>query len=337
MIKNIFEETISLCSIASPTGYTGRAADYIMKRLNEFAIKSEKTNKGSVTALLGGQGDPLIISAHIDTLGAMVRSVKSNGRLRITKIGGFPEYFLEGVNCTIYSRRLNREFSGTFQAINPAVHVNNKLREEKRDDTNLEVVIDAKTFSEEETKDLGISPGDFISIDPNIVETKTGFIKSRHLDDKAGAAILLELAGTIDKDRLKRKVYLFFSNYEETGHGSAAALPDDAVEILAVDMGAVGDDLETDEFKVAICAKDSSGPYNYEVTTELIRLADKNQLNYAVAIYPFYSSDASAAMFAGANLKHGLIGPGVSASHGYERIHKEGMEATYKLIEAYIT
>jgi putative aminopeptidase FrvX len=141
----------------------------------------------------------------------------------------------------------------------------------------------------------------------------------------------------VDRTKLKRKVYLFFSNYEETGHGSAAALPPDAVEILAVDMGAVGDDLETDEYKVSICTKDSSGPYDYEVTTELIRLAEKKQLNYAAAIYPFYSSDASAAIFAGADLKHGLIGPGVSASHGYERIHKEGMLATFELLRSYIS
>jgi len=337
MINNIFEETISLCNIPSPTGYTDAASDYIVDILSNLGIQSEKTNKGSVKALLGGRGKPLILSAHIDTLGAMVRSVKDNGRLRITKIGGYPEYFLEGVNCTVHSRKLNKEFSGTFQAINPAVHVNNKLPEEKRDDTNLEVVLDEKIFSYSETLELGIGPGDFISIDPNVVETESGFIKSRHLDDKAGVAILLEIARTIETEKLKRKVYLFFSNYEETGHGSAAALPEDAVEILAIDMGAVGDDLDTNEFKVAICAKDSSGPYNYEVTTELIGLANDNNLNYAVAVYPFYSSDASAAIFAGADLKHGLIGPGVSASHGYERIHKEGLEATFKLIKLYIT
>lgn len=337
MVKNIFKETVNLCNIPSPTGFTKEAGDYILRKLKDYSCEAELTNKGSVLAQLGGEGDPLILSAHIDTLGAMVRAVKSNGRLRITKIGSYPEYFLEGVNCIIYSRRLDKSFSGTFQALSPAVHVNKQLGEEKRNDANLEVVLDEKTFSNDETVNLGIGPGDFISIDPHVVETGSGFIKSRHLDDKAGVAILLELAKTIDPVKLKRKVYLYFSNYEETGHGSAAALPEDAIEILAVDMGAVGDDLETDEYKVSICAKDSSGPYNYEVTTELIRLANVNQLNYAVAIYPFYSSDASAAVFAGADMKHGLIGPGVSASHGYERVHSEGIEATYKLIKAYIT
>lgn len=336
MLQNILKEIVNLCEIPSPTGFTKNVSDYILSKLVEFSCTVELTNKGSVIAHLGGDGDPLILSAHMDTLGAMVRTVKSNGRLRITKIGGYPEYFLEGVNCTVHSRRFNKSFSGTFQALSPAVHVNKQLGEEKRTDENLEVVLDEKTFSDEETVHLGIGPGDFISIDPNVVETRSGFIKSRHLDDKAGVALLLELARTIEPKKLKRKVYLFFSNYEETGHGSAAALPEDAVEILAVDMGAVGDDLETDEYKVAICAKDSSGPYNYEVTTELIKLANENQLNYAVAIYPFYSSDASAAIFAGADLKHGLIGPGVSASHGYERIHSEGIDATYKLLELYI-
>jgi len=335
-MSKLFTETKNLCNIPSPTGFTANAANYIMKKLSEYKYSAQLTNKGSVLIELGGDGNPLILSAHIDTLGAMVRSVKPNGRLRISKIGGYPEYFLEGVNCVIHSRRLNREYSGTFQAVNPAVHVNKKLGEEKRDDSNLEIVIDEKVFCADETYDLGISPGDFISIDPCTTETESGFLKSRHLDDKAGAAILLEIARTLEPEKLNRKVYLLFSNYEETGHGSAAALPEDAIEILAVDMGAVGDDLGTDEYKVSICAKDSSGPYNYDVTTALINFAEREKLNYAVDIYPFYSSDASAAIFAGANLKHGLIGPGVSASHGYERVHKEGMDATLKLIEAYI-
>lgn len=337
MIKNIFDETVALCRIDSPTGFTIHASDYILKKLKGFNLSAVRTVKGSIIADLGGEGEPLILSAHIDTLGAMVRSVKGNGRLRITKIGGYPEYFLEGVNCTIHSRKLNKTYSGTFQAVSPAVHVNKQLGEEKRNDENLEVVIDEKTFTEEETLNLGIGPGDFIGIDPNTIVTESGFIKSRHLDDKAGAALLLEIARTVKTENLKRKVYLFFSNYEETGHGSAAALPEDAVEILAVDMGAVGDDLKTDEFKVSICAKDSSGPYNYEMTTKLINLAENNSLNYAVDIYPFYSSDASAAIFAGANLRHALIGPGVSASHGYERLHKDGVEAAFKLIKAFIT
>ncbi|MCP4131548.1 MAG: M42 family metallopeptidase [bacterium] len=321
--------------MASPTGYTTKAAGYVTDALKKYSCKVTTTTKGSVIAEIGGVGNPVILSAHIDTLGAMVRSIKGNGRLRITKIGGYPEYFLEGVNCTIHCRN-GKEYIGTFQAVNSAVHVNKELNNEKRDDTNLEVVIDEKTFSSDDTKGLGINAGDFISIDPGTIETESGFIKSRHLDDKAGAAILLELARSLDREKLNRKVYLFFSNYEETGHGSAAGLPEDANEILAVDMGAVGDDLETDEFKVSICAKDSSGPYNYEVTTDLINLAKKEGLNYAVAIYPFYSSDASAAIYAGANLKHGLVGPGVSASHGYERIHKGGMEASYKLICSYL-
>lgn len=337
MINHIFNETKSLCEIASPTGYTADITDYILEKLKKINHRAVKTTKGSVLVELGGKGNPLILSAHIDTLGAMVRSVKSNGRLRITKIGGYPESFLQGVNCTIHSRLENKKYSGTFQAINPSVHVNKQVGEEIRNDTNLEVVIDEKTFSDEDTLKLGINPGDIISIDPVIKETESGFLKSRHLDDKAGAAILLAVAKKADELSLNRKVYLFFSNYEETGHGSAAALPTDAIEILAVDMGAVGDDLGTDEHKVSICAKDSSGPYDYEVTTRLIRLAKEKGLNYSVDIYPFYSSDASAAIYAGADLKHALIGPGVSASHGYERVHKEGMEATYELIKAYIS
>jgi len=337
MIEKVMGDTLNLCGIPSPTGYTEEAALYIENRLSESSVPFLRTVKGSVLAELGGTGNPLILSAHIDTLGAMVRSVKANGRLRITKIGSYPESNLTGVNCLIHSRLSGKKYSGTFQATEPAVHVNSKLGDEKRDDTNIELVIDEKVLGCDDIERLQIRPGDFISIDSGTVKTDSGFIKSRHLDDKAGAALLLNLAETLDSAKLNRKVYLFFSNYEETGHGSAAALPEDAEEILAIDMGAVGDDLGTNEYKVSICAKDSSGPYNNEVTTKLVKIAEELDLNYAVDIYPFYTSDASAALRAGANLRHGLIGPGVSASHGYERVHKEGLTETFRLIEAYIT
>ena len=217
MIKKVMDHTVNLCNIASPTGFTEKAARYIEKSLKNTGFIPERTIKGSVLTCLGGSGEPLILSAHIDTLGAMVRAVKPNGRLRITKIGGYPEVNLQGVNCTVHSRKTGEKTSGTFQAIEPAVHINNKLGDEKRDDANLEVVLDSIVHCDKDVRNLNIGPGDFISIDPGTVETDTGFIKSRHLDDKAGAALLLGLAEKIQEKQLNRKVYLFFSNYEETG------------------------------------------------------------------------------------------------------------------------
>jgi len=302
-----------------------------------MGFKPEYSRKRSVIVDIGGEGDAIVLAAHVDTLGAMVRALKSNGRLRLTKIGGYLGNNIEAENCIIHTR-FGQTFSGTIQMSEPAAHVNKELEKDKRDDKNLEVVIDEKVSNEKEVEKLGISAGDFISFDPRTVITRSGFIKSRHLDDKASVGTLMSLAQMVaDKEfELKRKVYLLFTTYEEVGHGGSSGIPKDAVEMISVDMGAVGDDLKTNEYKISICAKDSGGPYDYDVTTKLITLAKDNKLNYAVDIYPFYGSDVEATLYAGYDIKHALIGPGVAASHGYERTHKEGLENTLKLLVLYL-
>ncbi len=327
-----------LCNIPSPSGFTKEAEKYLIKKLTGFGYKPVQTKKNSVVVDLGGKGKPICFAAHIDTLGAMVRAIKPNGRLRITKIGGYPENYIETENCIIHTRT-GKEFTGTFQISNPSLHVNREAGTQKRDDTTLEVFIDEKVKKKEDVEKLGISPGDFISFDSRTRITKTGFIKSRHLDDKASAGILLALAESIknEKLKLKRKVYLVFTVYEEVGHGGAAGIPLDIDEMISVDMGAVGDDLSTDEFKVSICAKDSNGPYDYDLTNTLIKIAKAKKLNYAVDIYPFYGSDVDVTLSAGYDIKHGLIGPGVFASHGYERTHTEALINTYLLIKYFIS
>jgi len=327
----------TLCKIPSPSGFTKKATDYLIDQFVEMGFKPISTRKNSVLVEIGGKGYPLVLAAHVDTLGAMVRGLKSNGRLRITKIGGYPENNIEGENCIIHTR-FGKKYSGTIQMNNPAVHVNKELGKTERSDKNIEVVIDEKVSKKEEVEKLGISAGDFITFDPRTIITESGFIKSRHLDDKASAGILLCLAKLVTDGliQLNRKVYLLFTTYEEVGHGGASGIPDDVVEMISVDMGAVGDDLGTDEHKVSICAKDSGGPYDYDVTTKLIELAKDGKLNYAVDIYPHYGSDVEASLQAGYDIKHALIGPGVSASHGYERTHIDGIENTMKLLTAYL-
>ncbi len=341
MNNKYLEYTISkiddLCKIPSPSGFTKWATDYLIKECKQMGFTPTSSLKNSVLVDIGGEGKPLVLAAHVDTLGAMVRAIKSNGRLRLTKIGGYPENNIEGENCTIHTR-LGKDYSAAIQMENPAVHVNKELGKLERSDKNVEVVIDEKVSNKKEVEKLGISAGDFISFDPRTIITNSGFIKSRHLDDKASAGILLSLAKQVKESELvlNRKVYLLFTTYEEVGHGGATGIPNDIVEMIAVDMGAVGDDLETDEHKVSICAKDSNGPYDYDITTKLVQLAKKNKLNYAMDIYPFYASDVGATLRAGFDIKHALIGPGVSASHGYERTHKEGIENTLKLLIAYL-
>ncbi len=336
-VKEAIKQTEALCKIPSPSGFTHLATKYVMSECSKLGFAPQQSRKNSVIVDLGGEGEALVLAAHVDTLGAMVRAIKANGRLRLTKIGSYPENNIESENCIIHTR-FDKEYSGTIQMVNPAVHVNRDLASTKRNDSTVEVVIDEKVSTKEDVEKLGISAGDFISFDARTVVTKSGFIKSRHLDDKASAGILIAFAKLVAEKKLtlKRKVYLLFTTYEEVGHGGSSGIPADVVEMISVDMGAVGDDLATNEHTVSICAKDSGGPYDYEVTTALINLAKKAKLNYAVDIYPFYGSDVEATLRAGFDIKHALIGPGVAASHGYERTHAEGLENTLKLLELYL-
>ncbi len=328
---------LSLCKIPSPSGYTKEVTDFLMSELHSLKFTPKKTRKNAVICELGGKGRVLVLAAHIDTLGAMIRSIKGNGRIRFTPIGGYAGGFVENENVTIHTRT-GKYFTGTIHLINAAAHTYKDTATMERNEVNLEIVIDEVVTKESETLKLGIRPGDFISFDPRTIYTKSGFIKSRFLDDKASAGILLGLAKAVAEKqiKLKRKVYIMFTNYEEVGHGASSGIPRETEEMISVDMGAVGDDLKTDEYKVSICAKDSGGPYDYDVTNKLIEIAEREKLNYALDIYPYYGSDVEATLHAGYDLKHGLIGPGVFASHSYERTHKQGVENTFKLLAGYI-
>jgi len=332
------DQIVRLCRIPSPSGYTRQAQEYLVETLSGMGWAPVRTRKGSVLCDLGGPGEGLVLAAHVDTLGAMVRTVKGNGRLRMTWIGGFPGNYIETENVTIHTRA-GKAYSGTIQIVDPSAHVNRKVTEAHRDDTGLEIVLDEKVKSREDVEKLGIGTGDFVSFDPRTVVTESGYIKSRHLDDKASASILLSLAKWVKEERVtpSRRTWLLFTTYEEVGHGGAAGIPEGVAEMISVDMGCVGDDLQADETMVSICAKDSRGPYDYDVTTALTNLARALELQYALDIYPYYGSDVDVALNAGHDIRHGLLGPGVFASHGYERTHREGVEHTLRLLAAYIT
>ena len=275
--------------------------------------------------------------AHVDTLGGMISTIKPNGRITITPIGGLRAENCEAENCRIYSR-FSGVYSGTLQLCNASIQVNGSYGEKLRTFETTEVVLDEPVKSADDVRALGIEVGDFVCFDPRTVITESGYIKSRFLDDKLSAAMLLALAKEIkDNNRtLKRKVYLHFTVYEEVGHGASASVPNDAEELISVDMGCVGDGLTCTEREVSICAKDSGGPYNYAVTTALVEAAKSVGAKYAVDVYPHYGSDVEASLRSGWDVRHGLIGAGVYASHGYERSHIEGVENTLKLLEAYV-
>ena len=332
------DHLMKLVNIPSPSGFTHIASAYLMDVLSGYGFAPYTTHKCNVVCCIGGQGHPLVVAAHVDTLGAMVRSIKPNGRLRYTQIGGYPDNNLENETCVVHTRD-GRTYTGTFYLTTPASHVYKDIPAVTRGDTTLEVVLDENVSSKDEVRALGIEVGDFISLDPRAVHTPSGYIKSRHLDDKASASVLLALAKMAASSdlTLSRKIYLVFTVHEEVGHGCCAGLPEDVEDILSVDMGCVGDDLTCDETMVSICAKDSRGPYNYEMTGRLIELAKDNNLKYAVDVYPMYASDADASLFSGHNFRHALIGPGVFASHGYERTHVSGLDNTLKLLAAFVS
>lgn len=327
-----------ILAIPSPSGYCMEIMRYVGDEARKLGYEMEQTPKGVGMITIPGEDPSTVVglSAHVDTLGAMVRSVKSNGMLRFTPIGGYSMQSVEGEYCLIHTRD-GRKYEGTVLTTRPSGHVYADHRDLKREEANMEIRIDELVTSKEETLSLGISVGDFISWDPRTRVLDNGWIKSRHLDDKASVAALMGVMEWLKREGRtpKHTLKLIISTYEEVGHGNAY-IPPDITELLAIDMGALGDDLSGSERHVSICAKDSGGPYDYGMTTRLIELAKREQLPHAIDIYPQYGSDATAALRGGSNIRAALLGPGVHASHGMERTHKDAVVGTAALLLAYV-
>ena len=337
------QETVSLLKqlveIPSPSGYTKDIMDFMEQFLKDIDVNYIRTNKGALIATILGENDTKhrLLTAHTDTLGAMVKEVKSSGRLKLAMVGGFNWNAVEGEYCTIHTAD-GRKIRGTILMHQTTVHVYKNATALARDEQNIEVRVDEKVKSASETRELGIEVGDFVSFDPRFEQTESGFIKSRHLDDKARTALLLQLMKAIKDNKwtIPYTTHFYISNNEEIGFGGNSNIPEQTVEYIAVDMGAIGDGQTSDEYTVSICAKDSSGPYHYELTRNLVELAKAEGIDYKLDIYPYYGSDASAAIRAGFDVKHALFGPGIEASHAYERTHIQSLENTAKLLYSYI-
>lgn len=322
----------------SPSGFTRRAVDAAEGMARELGLETRRSRKGNLTILVPGREHTKKIGlcAHVDTLGLMVRSVTAEGRLLITPIGGPLLPTLDGEYCRIYTRR-GKVYTGTVLSLSPAAHVEDDAKTRPRDDKNMAVRIDEVVYSREDVAKLGITPGDYVCYEPKTEVTASGFIKSRFLDDKVSAACILTVL-KIMKDKGQKPRYdveVTFTVYEEVGHGGATFSPDLA-ELLAVDMGCIGEELQCTEEQVSICAKDSAGPFDYGMVSRLVELCEENGVDFAVDVYPHYSSDAAVAWKAGNDLPAALIGPGVHASHGMERTHWNGLKATLELIGLYL-
>lgn len=327
----------SLVNIPSPSGFTSQVITFVKTQAEGFGYQCTVNQKGGLLITVPGKSTELVgLSAHVDTLGAMVRSIDSDGTLRFTLVGGYTMHSVEGAYCQIHTRD-GRTYTGTILIKSSSVHSYDDARTMERIDRNMLIRLDEIVKNKEDVLELGINSGDYVSFDAKFQYTDKGFVKSRHLDDKASVAVLLGVLKEMSEQQSvpKKSLKILISNFEEVGYG-ASHLPMGITEFLAVDMGAVGDDLNGSEFKVTICAKDSSGPYDYEMTNRLIMLAKEREIDYVIDIFPHYSSDVSAALRAGNDIRGALIGQGVHASHGMERTHRLGLEHTFNLIKAYI-
>lgn len=334
----LFDVTKKIMSIDSPSGYYWNVTEEVRRIAEGLGYPFERIEKGCGVITVDGEDDSrcTMLAAHVDTLGLMVRSILPNGDLRFTKIGGPIMPTLDGEYCRIITRG-GKVYTGTILCKEAAVHVHPGASTSPRDEETMIVRIDEQVHNKADVLALGINSGDYIAYDPKTVVTESGFLKSRFIDDKGSVACLLTLLKIMKEEGLKpkNKLKLFISVFEEVGHG-ASYIPADVNEVIAVDMGCVGLDLNCTEYDVSICAKDSGGPYDYEITNTLINLARDNNLKYAVDIYPRYGSDVGASLKGGNNVKGGLIGPGVCASHGMERTHWSGLENTIKLLLLYL-
>ena len=333
------EQACALLAIDSPTGYTAEAAAWVKNAFSSLGFPAELTRKGGVLIDLGGEdaSDGLLLEAHTDTLGGMVAEIKGDGRLRLTNLGGMRAENGECENLRVHTRD-GKVIEGTLQLCNASVHVNGSYGSTSRTFDSTEVVLDEDVSSAADVRALGIEVGDIVAFDPRTRVTDSGYIKSRFLDDKLSVAILLGFAKYIKEEKmtLSRRTYVHVTVYEEVGHGGCASVPAGVTEAISVDMGCVGDGLSCTERMVSICAKDSGGPYSYDVVGKLIEAAKATGADYAVDVYPHYGSDVEATLSAGYDIRHGLIGPGVYASHGYERSHVDGVWNTLKLLAGYI-
>jgi len=334
------EIMLELLNIPSPTGYTDQVIDYLEEQLVAYPdLILQRTAKGGLVASWAGKEKtaPRGLTAHVDTLGAMVKEIKPNGRLKLTQLGGYSWNTIEGEGCTVFSSG-GEPVRGTVLLNKASGHVFSKeVSTTKRSAATMEVRLDYRTSSIEGTQEAGIQVGDFVAFDPR-VETTRGFIRSRHLDDKAAVACLAAAIQALINAGQKpaQDTVFLFSNYEEVGHGAASGFPEGLKELIAVDMAAIGEGQTSDEFHATLCVKDSGGPYHHGLSQRLRSLADEYKIPYKVDIYPYYGSDGEAYWRAGGDVAVALIGPGVDASHSYERTHQDALNATTQWIIAYL-
>ena len=327
-----------LLAVDSTTGQYREIEDLLCSMLDELDCPYTRTHKGGVIADLGGEGHGLCVTAHVDDIGLMVRHVNADGTLNVCPVGGLYPFYSVTENVRVHTRD-GKVITGTVCRTPNSIHVTEEELRETAPDwrKNVCVVLDEDVKTADDVRALGVETGDMIALEPRFTRAN-GYLKSRFIDDKASAAVLLTIIKALRESgvRLSRRVWFYFAAYEEIGHGTAW-LPEGVQDMIAVDIAPMGPDQNSDERKVSIFAKDSRFPYHWELTNELRDAAIRAGVDFVMDIFtPHYGTDCDASLFAGYDIRHAAIGPGTANSHGYERTHIDGLRNTYDLLMAYL-
>jgi putative aminopeptidase FrvX len=345
-VEYLHRVLLRLLLTPSPVGDTAQGIALCRELLCDLSdafdgIHVQVTRKGALTATIRGKGDnqPRAVTAHVDTLGAVVKSIKPNGRLQLSQLGNFSWTAIENESVTV-STENGRTFRGSISIENASHHLyldGDGPQHKERTQNTVEIRLDARTKSEEETRELGIEVGDFVSFDPR-PEIVGGFVRSRHIDDKGGiACILAALKAIADQGQMPaQRTTIHIANYEEVGHGGSSGFPADIADVLAIDIAPLGAGQNSDEFSCALCVRDEDGPYDRELGRRLRHIAKEHHIALIPDVYNHYCSDGDALWKAGADVRVALIGPGVDSTHGYERTHTDSLVETSRLIAAYL-
>ena len=330
----------ALLTIPSPTGYTDTIVRHVAKELERLGLTAELTRRGAISAVRQGsrRASARAIVSHLDTLGAQVKQLKDNGRLELVPIGMWAARFAEGARATLFTEA--GTYRGTILPLKASGHpYNMEIDTMPVGWDYVEMRVDALSRNREELDKLKIEIGDTVAIDPQPEFMENGFIVSRHLDNKAGVAVMLAAIEAMEREGVSTPVdiHWLFTIAEEVGVGAASILTPDVASMIAVDNGTSAPGQNSSEFGVTIGMSDQSGPFDFHLTKKLVRLCIDEDISYQKDIFKFYRSDSASAIEAGHDVRTALITFGVDASHGYERIHMHALRSLSELITAYAT